>query len=100
MQTLGYRFPDSLLSTTNAQTIVTILQHFMRFVQGVQHWPFHFGGAVTSPKNGLSAASTPAGIHSGGDDRQNGPTSGSSYYLTDDGAEVEVPQGWDQGLQD
>ena len=43
---------------------------------------------------------TPASLHSAGDDRQNGPAGGGYYHLADDGAVVEAPQGWDQGLED
>ena len=47
----------------------------------------------------LSAPLTPI-QHSAGDDRQNGPTGGGYYHLADDGAVVEAPKGWDQGLED
>jgi hypothetical protein len=50
-------------------------------------------------KKRLSAPLTPS-LHSGGDDRQSGPTGGRYYQLADDGAVVDAPQGWDQGLKD
>jgi hypothetical protein len=34
------------------------------------------------------------------DDGQNGPTDGGYYQLAYDGAIVNAPQGWDQGLED
>jgi len=38
-------------------------------------------------------------VHNASDNRQDGPTGGGSYRLADDGADVEAPQGWDQGLK-
>ena len=50
------------------------------------------------PKKILSALFT-ASAHSADDDRQNGPAGRGYYQLTDDGAEIDALQGWDQGLE-
>jgi hypothetical protein len=42
---------------------------------------------------------TPA-INSAGDDGQNSSTDCGYYNLSEDGADAEAPQGWDQELQD
>jgi len=43
---------------------------------------------------------TPASLHSASNDRQNGPTGGGYYHLTDDRTEVDARQGRDQDLED
>jgi hypothetical protein len=71
------------------------------------HFRAFSAGPFTNPDGGpigqekcLSALLTPANLHSGGDDSQSDPTGGGYYDLADDGAVVDAPRRWDQGLEE
>jgi hypothetical protein len=58
------------------------------------------GSWMSAPGRPKLLVAPPARLYSGGEDCQDGPAGSGSYYLPDDGTDVETPQGWDQGLED